>query len=107
MCRQMINVLDSSGHVQYIISKQPDCKCCDCRFCCPSQSFSENFDIYERDLNNRPTGGMRKEYKLISNCCCNCLDEPTLFFEFPPNTPKNAKLCMMACCFLFAAQEAA
>lgn len=46
------------------------------------------------------------EYKLITNCCCNRLDEPTIFFEFPPNTPKNAKLCMVACCFIFYAQKA-
>ena len=107
MCNFMINVLDSSGQVQYIISKQNECECCDCRFCCPSQSFSNNYDIYERDLNNRPTGGMRMEYKLITNCCCNRLDEPTIFFEFPPNTPKNAKLCMVAICFIFYAQQAA
>ena len=31
MCNFMINVLDSSGHVQYIISKQSDCECCDCK----------------------------------------------------------------------------
>ena len=107
MCSPMINVLDSSGHVQYIISKQSDCECCDCKFCCPSQNLTENYDIYERDLNNKPTGGMRMEYKLISKCCCNSLDEPTVFFEFPSNTPKNAKLCMLASCFVFDAQEAA
>lgn len=122
-------ILDSEDKRQYVISSIFECKCmccncteccncccfkctckcskcgecCQCKMCscCSEETLQYNYNIHEKCAEAKPTGGFTVNYTLKHCCCCTTKYLPTFDIDFPPNTPKEAKLNILSFCAYF------
>lgn len=79
--------------------KNCNCKCC-CQ-CCSEETLQRIYDIHEKSPEIKPTGGFLVNYTLKHCCCCIKHLLPTFDIDFPPNTPREEKLNILAFCAYF------
>ena len=105
------DIVDSNEQRQYVIGNDGECKCLclncsgcldNCLKCCGEFHYRTQYDIHERDMNNKPTGGFLVDYMIKSCCCLKKYYYPVFDIDFPPNTPRDAKLSMLALCTNFS-----
>ena len=104
------DVIDSSDQRQYVIGNDYDCRCMclnctgcckNCFKCCGTEKLQLLYDIRERDMNNPPSGGFMVNYEIQHCCCVTKSYYPTFDIDFPPNTPRDAKLNILSLCAYF------